>query len=382
MALRLRRGTDAERQLITPLQGELIYATDTKKLYVGDGATGGGVLVGPLDATDTDLVNDTSPQLGGDLDLNGNNITGNGNININGTITATGNINLGDANEDEITVAGTINSSLRPALDSSYDLGTQARRWQNISATGLTVDGQATVDRLEVRGNIEAADSTVLYDAASDSLAVSSIRATSIDGDLTGSVFSDDSALILVDAVSGSFSTSELSIQGSLIKGTDNVELEGRNLSIRGTSVDGTLQNTASVITTAVKLDSGTAIEPSPGDYLGGLAILTEFNADFDERSLFITAIDSVTGTATSPAKQELWLHNADGTLERMFSVNSRGVTESTGPFKMPTYTNDNERDTKISSPEIGMVIVNQQDDSSAVTKFQGYDGTSWVDLH
>lgn len=45
MALRLRRGTDAERQLITPLEGELIYATDTKSLYVGDGETIGGVLI-------------------------------------------------------------------------------------------------------------------------------------------------------------------------------------------------------------------------------------------------------------------------------------------------------------------------------------------------
>ncbi len=65
MALRLRRGTDAERQLITPLQGELIYTTDTKLLYVGDGTTAGGTLVtgaggggsATLDGlTDTDLT--------------------------------------------------------------------------------------------------------------------------------------------------------------------------------------------------------------------------------------------------------------------------------------------------------------------------------------
>ena len=203
MALRLRRGTDAERLLITPLQGELIYATDTKKLYVGDGATQGGVLVGPVDDTARDLVNDTTPQLGGDLDLNGNNITGTGSINIDGTITATGNINLGDAGTDEITVAGVINSNLRPAIDSTYDLGSQARRWQNIIATGLDVNGQATVDRLAIRGNIEGSDSTILYDADADSLTVSTIRAASIDGDLTGSVFSDDSGVVLVDSVAG-----------------------------------------------------------------------------------------------------------------------------------------------------------------------------------
>ena len=42
MALQIRRGTDAERTGITPLAGELIFTTDTKKLYVGDGTTVGG----------------------------------------------------------------------------------------------------------------------------------------------------------------------------------------------------------------------------------------------------------------------------------------------------------------------------------------------------
>jgi len=46
MPLRLRRGTNADRTTITPVQGEPIYTTDTKKLYVGDGTTAGGVEIG------------------------------------------------------------------------------------------------------------------------------------------------------------------------------------------------------------------------------------------------------------------------------------------------------------------------------------------------
>ena len=42
MALRIRRGTDAQRAGITFDQGELIYTTNTQKLYVGDGVTAGG----------------------------------------------------------------------------------------------------------------------------------------------------------------------------------------------------------------------------------------------------------------------------------------------------------------------------------------------------
>lgn len=45
MPLQLRRGTNAQRLTITPLQGELIYTTDTKNLYVGDGTTVGGTVV-------------------------------------------------------------------------------------------------------------------------------------------------------------------------------------------------------------------------------------------------------------------------------------------------------------------------------------------------
>jgi hypothetical protein len=227
MALRLRRGTDAERGLITPLQGELIYATDTKKIYVGDGAAVGGILVGPFAATDFDLVNDTTPQLGGDLDLNGNNITGIGNINIDGTITATGNIGLGDADADEITVGGVINSSLRPALDTTYDLGTAARRWQHVYAGGATIDQTLTAQSIAVTNNITGSDSSVLYNALTDTLS-----ATNVVGNFTGSLFSDGSTL-LVDGISGTFYGSLISTEVSSDVGTMGVlTIDGSQASV------------------------------------------------------------------------------------------------------------------------------------------------------
>lgn len=53
MPLRIRRGTNADRTTITPVQGEPIYTTDTKKLYVGDGTTAGGVVIGGTLTVDT-----------------------------------------------------------------------------------------------------------------------------------------------------------------------------------------------------------------------------------------------------------------------------------------------------------------------------------------
>ena len=187
MALRLRRGTDAERLLITPLQGEPIFTTDTKRLYVGDGSTVGGVLV-TGDQSNTQVSADTTPQLGGDLDLNGNNITGAGNIAIDGTITATGSINLGDGDEDAISVGGLINTNLRPAIDGAYDVGTSLRRWNNVWAEGANISGQLTADSISVE-KIISQDSTVLYEASSNTVTADFLGPLTgnADGDHTGS---------------------------------------------------------------------------------------------------------------------------------------------------------------------------------------------------
>jgi hypothetical protein len=104
MALQIRRGVEGSgtggRLTITPATGELLYTTDTKKIYIGDGTTVGGITVGGL----SNVIEDTSPQLGGNLDVNGHSIVsasggnitiapnGAGNIQLSGNIVTTGNI--------------------------------------------------------------------------------------------------------------------------------------------------------------------------------------------------------------------------------------------------------------------------------------------------
>jgi hypothetical protein len=43
--IQIRRGVEAQRVLVTPDAGELLFTTDTKEVFVGDGATVGGVPV-------------------------------------------------------------------------------------------------------------------------------------------------------------------------------------------------------------------------------------------------------------------------------------------------------------------------------------------------
>jgi len=85
---------------------------------------------------DTNLVNDTTPQLGGDLDLNSSDITGTGNINITGTIQSSGDITgtLATAAQPNITSLGTLSS-----LTISGDLTVNGTT-TTINSTTLTVD--------------------------------------------------------------------------------------------------------------------------------------------------------------------------------------------------------------------------------------------------
>ena len=197
MALKLRRGTNAERLTITPESGELIYVTDNKKLYVGDGSTLGGTVVSGL----VDVVDDTSPSLGGDLDLNGNNITGTGNINITGTITATGNINLGDgAGGDVISVGGVVSGALVPDEDIVHDIGSGSLRWRNAWFSSISAAGQITAD--SIQADLIADDSSVAYDNLTNTFNgnFSGSLTGDVTGDVTGSIFGDDSSP-LVDSV-------------------------------------------------------------------------------------------------------------------------------------------------------------------------------------
>jgi len=46
MAIRIRRGTDTQRQSIVFELAEIVFVTDTEKLWIGDGTTAGGI---PID---------------------------------------------------------------------------------------------------------------------------------------------------------------------------------------------------------------------------------------------------------------------------------------------------------------------------------------------
>jgi hypothetical protein len=199
MSLKLRRGSNAERLAFTPALGELIYTTDTKQLYAGDGTTAGGTLVS--------YEGSVGGAMGSDLVLSGFNITGSGNINIGGTITSTGNIvsngtitatgdiiangniTLGNSNTDNVTITADINSDIIPNVTDTFDLGSETQRWNTLHVNNVFGD---------LEGNVRANDSTILVDAQAGVLRgvhIGSLQgnvagnvAGNVTGDLTGAV--------------------------------------------------------------------------------------------------------------------------------------------------------------------------------------------------
>lgn len=85
MSLKIRRGTNTERLQITPAEGELIYTTDTKNLYIGDGSTVGGRLTNGIGYTGS-VPNGPAGYTGS---LTGSLYNNNGSLIVNGS---TGNI--------------------------------------------------------------------------------------------------------------------------------------------------------------------------------------------------------------------------------------------------------------------------------------------------
>jgi hypothetical protein len=112
------------------------------------------------DTTDNTLgdPNTGAVQINGGLGID-KNVTVGGNLNVQGysefvgVVTfKSGTINLGDADTDDINVAGEFISNLVPNTSNTYDLGTTSKRWRNGYYSGnvdivgtLNVDGNVTI---------------------------------------------------------------------------------------------------------------------------------------------------------------------------------------------------------------------------------------------
>lgn len=422
MALRLRRGTEAERQLITPDAGELIYVTDTKAVWVGDGATLGGVAVTTAGNSFSGLVevkDDTTPQLGGNLDLNNFSIVGIGEINIDGNIYATGNIQLGLGNDgDIITINGNISGSLIPSSPNSFNLGSVDNPWRDLFASGIDVSGESTLNTIKLSGDILGADSSVIYnnttktlalndllldgniirqdssyifDATSETLNVNNILANSISGNFIGSVFGNDSrtmidginGLVIGDVTNGFVITQRLEIGPSLGAGvTITTEQSGDDdfdlLSVNSFH-DADVSSGINFFRAR-----GTVLAPTPlldNDEIFSVSFSAETQAGpAPVAAIFVNVDGTVTANGT-PAAVAIATSDDQGIVSENVVFSSSKSSTFFGAVELATYPTNTDRDTAIPAPNPGSVVFVLDGDGGGTPQFQGYNGIAWVVL-
>jgi len=410
MALRLRRGTDAERLLITPVEGELIYTTDTKLLYAGDGTTAGGTLVtgagggaATLDAlTDTDL---SGTENGDVLAFNsGTNkwepalVPGVGTFALNDISDVyinTSTLRTGDF----LKLDGAGNFTNQPLTEYFAENMNWAINVIGVDSTVL-VDSDNSVLRGTLVGDVTGDvtgdtagthTGSVVGDLTGN--AAGSHTGT-FDGEVTGSVFSDDST-ILVDGVNseivGNVNNNTITTK-DLASGPITVSGIGRFGNKAGIEIisDGNADDGFSLfdITASKESDVGSAINitRSRGTPAAPTALQADdeimginyFGYDSDNvaavAAVIQVAVDGTVGSGAVPGSILLATANAAGTPTPALVVDSSQATNFQGAA---TFANMTTGVRNALTPAAGMVVFNTTE-----TKLQVYTGIAWVDLH
>ena len=264
MAFQIRRGLEADLPA-SPLDGELLYSTDTNKLYVGFGGTANAITSTGLSLTGLSVTD-----VGGDGSLTYNNTTGvftytgpsatevrahfsaGSGISItNGVIAASG---TGYANSDVKTYLGTFDGNIIPDTDNVRSLGSASKMWKDIyvGPGSLYVNGQKVLE--ENSGNIVVSadlnQNLVLQTSGSGDIEIdptgtgtvtikgtlvieAGANITSSDGNAIG--FSNQ---IAVDSLTSKTTNSNLTLTGNgtgVVTVDDNLIVTG-NLTISGTT--------------------------------------------------------------------------------------------------------------------------------------------------
>jgi len=410
MSLRIRRGTDAQRQQITPDEGELIFTTNTQKLYMGDGITQGGINIGQtlagtglvfdsitqtLQATGggnqggggiSSVSADLNPALGGNLNLNSRNITGTGNIVVNGNLSVAGlgaNLVLNSYN-----ISGTGNINIAGTL----------------SVTGLGADLSITGRSIIGSGNINTTG-TLGVSALSKDLSLGSYNITGTGNinttgavSVTGAVTSG--SVVASGAVtSGSLITSSISIPNgvsapvtcfslntnNVVVGTATTPTELRIIGLKDTAISVSSISTGTFDGGGLfsfNIASGTHAVPTKiaAEGLIGGVVFNGYNGTAYKTGGAVFA-QVTTGTNTTGAnfiKTDLLFATSNGTTNIDVGLTVRNDKVAESPcFRATPFADAAARTAAIASPQAGMIAY-----LTSTNKLQAYNGTAWVDLH
>ena len=222
MSLRIRRGTNAERSGVTFLEGELVYTTDTKKMFVGDGTTVGGIAVDSTVGSINQMsdVNIVGIQTGQILQWDGSQFIAGDDQGDKESVTGADSTILVDATNSSINLDGTVKGHIIPDQNETYNLGSASKKFNDLFLSGTTITlGTATISstggeitlsqpiNAEVKssGNIDTNDNTITNTAAGGNITVAPTAGKQfrIDDTVGGTSFSVDTTAKSVDIHNG-----------------------------------------------------------------------------------------------------------------------------------------------------------------------------------
>ena len=339
--LRIKRGTKTALQTspgYVPAEGELVYTTDSKEVFVGDGATTGGtpVSVSTQNLEDLGNVQALAAQNDQILVYNGTqwSATDNPAIDIRGNI-------YGD---DSTLLVDAINGRIVGPVVTS-------------SVTATNVVGNLTGDVVgSITGNVVGNTTGTHFGNVVGAL----------DGDVTGSVFSDDST-VLLDGINKTYS-------GNIIGSTEMSSTTEAEVQLGITS----LENTSKI---NLRRQSATALSGNTTVQYGTISFGRDDTAGVLTTGLLFGREDSIyigqsaTGAFGTEAVYMVWKGNKLGlgktTPTQQLDMSGNAKIDGFVQFGSLTTTQRNAL-----TAANGMVIYNSSDN-----KFQGYENGSWVNL-
>ena len=114
------------------------------------------------------------------------------NLTVTGNTTINGNVDLGNASGDTITLTGSVDSNIIADTNNSRSLGSSSKRWSDLYAVDLNATGTSTLSTVDINGG--AIDGTVIggtTPAAIDGTTIDGTvitASTNFIGNLTGNV--------------------------------------------------------------------------------------------------------------------------------------------------------------------------------------------------
>lgn len=150
-----------------------------------------------------------------------NSLTVTGALSVGTNAFLNGNVHLGNASSDTVTVNGQINSDIIPAADSTHDLGTTSVRWANIFSDDITSTRitSATLGNTSGNTTIDASSGIILDSAINIELDASSGNILFRDDSVTFGRVRNTSGDLIIDSgttTAVTFSGANTSLSGTL----------------------------------------------------------------------------------------------------------------------------------------------------------------------